>query len=177
MAHMISSVLRHVLSRRQSLRLQSSSCPFKVLGIAKTSSYEHVKKAFLKLALEHHPDTSKSSPSSSAETFTQIRQAFESIQHVNGQATIVGAIPEKWNDESLQSWFHQQTGQNLSFRMDAATRRQVADAAAMSPGGLDKGGMWELARTIASEEKSSPVMDDPLQLDGSGKARRRKKQT
>ena len=173
----------HVVGRRQDHRFLvcvlsfSSCCPFQVLGISNKSSYEEVKRAFVKLALEHHPDTSRAS-SPSVDRFTEIREAFESIQDVNGQAVILAHMERhKWNHETLHDWFRRETGQNLSFRMDAATRRQVAAAASMSPGGLDRGGMWELARKIAREEKESPVKDDPLQIEGGSyqRSRRRKK--
>lgn len=44
--------LRHFSSEAASFE----SCPFETLGVPKTSTYENVKQAFLKLAELHHPD-------------------------------------------------------------------------------------------------------------------------
>ena len=41
------------------------------------------------------------------------------------------------------------------FRMDVATRKEVIDMArSQSQGGLDRGGMWEMARAMAEQEES-----------------------
>jgi len=138
-----------------------SSCPFQILGIPKTSSYVNVKKAFVELALQHHPDTAEDK-SQQSDTFTTIRQAFESIRNDNGRATVVQGDSE-WTDKSLDAWFYRETGQHLSFHMDSSTRREVARVAeTMSPGGLDKGGMWAMADMIAKQGTSGG--EDPLQV-------------
>lgn len=127
------------------------------------AAYEKVKKAFVQLAFRHHPDTSNNKNSNQKDSdkddpgnsFVRIRRAFESIENVNGQA--VHATEENttaWTDETLTTWFHQETGQHLSFKMDASTRLQVANVSrTMSPGGLDRGGMWELAASVARQQE------------------------
>ena len=135
----------------------STTCPFEILGVATTASPEQVKTAFVTLALQHHPDTSQKL---STERFTQIRQAFESIQEGGGggglaSGPVARPIVVRQHD-SLQTTVH----------LDAATRREVAKVANMSHAGLDKGGMWDFARMIAQEEKESPVQDDPLLIQG-----------
>ena len=182
MASLVSLLLSRMIQgpcttgiQRQGIRFLSSvSCPFHVLGIPRASPYSEVKAAFVKLALEHHPDTSTSKCPSSGDQFTRIRQAFESIQQVNGQTKVIEQ-PQQWSDESLRIWILHETGQNLSFQMNAETRRQVASAASLSQGGLDKGGMWELARTIARQENESPAMDAPLQIERAEQPRRRRR--
>lgn len=63
------------------------------------------------------------------------------------------------DDSSFNDWFYQETGTSLSFYMDSATRKEVADVVTsnMSPGGLDRGGMWEMARMIAREEEAKSL--------------------
>ena len=75
--------------------------PFRVLGVPRGSPYKVVKEAFLKLALEHHPDRIQQQPREGAEpsnnatsklrqpedAFIRIRQAFEvSREGADGQA-------------------------------------------------------------------------------------------
>ena len=146
----------------------ASYCPFQVLKIPKSSSYADVKKAFVKLALEHHPDTAHDK-SLSHETFASIRQAFESIRNDNGRATTADGVDNnnhtEWTDESLDSWFYQETGQHLSFHMDSSTRQEVKEVAeTMSRGGLDTGGLWDLANMIARQERNKTAGEDPLQV-------------
>jgi hypothetical protein len=134
------------------------------LGLQTTASAEEVKQSFVKLALKHHPDTSPDT-TESGETFWRIRAAFEAIQ--NG-ATVARDSAEKWNDnDALSNWFHEETGLQFNFHMNAATRRELAHVATtMSPGGLDRGGMWEMARTVAQQKISA---EDPVQITGTRK--------
>lgn len=165
-------------------RFFSSSCPFSILGISKNSSYVDVKKSFVELALKHHPDTAENKSKHTDETFNDIRQAFESIRDENGRA-VLDSLSNDWTDESLDTWFYQETGQHLSFHMDSTTRREVAHVAdTMSRGGLDTGGLWDMANTIA---KRGSTGEDPLQVtcgrqddaknnsDSTGRRRRRRK--
>ena len=143
-----------------------SSCPFQVLGISKTASYSEVKKAFVQLALKHHPDTATDKSRQDDNTFSQIREAFESITDDNGRATVRNNKTSSiWTDESLDSWLYQETGHHLlAFSMDANTRRQVTHVhETMAPGGLDKGGMWQMASMIAKQAPTTGH-EDPLQV-------------
>lgn len=151
-----------------------------MLGLRQPCSYEAVKKAFAELALKHHPDM----PNGSVQSFTEIRRAFESIQQPPGGGSSAVVRQEgkeqevAWTSEELRRVVWDATGQDLSFVMSAKTRREVANVAdTMAPGGLDRGGMWELAKTISRQEKSSPSLDEPKQLDtgGHNKRRRRKR--
>lgn len=158
---LIASSRRGLFRRVSALRcVSSSSCPFQVLGISKTASYDEVRQSFVQLALKHHPDTS---PNKSGHTFASIRAAFEAIRNDEGRAALVGEA--QWTDDSLSTWFHDETGQRLCFHMNSATRREVSHVAnTMSPGGLDRGGMWEMARTVAQAQGNTS--EDPLQVTG-----------
>jgi len=48
---------------------------YDILGVSKNASKEEIKKAYRKLALEHHPDRNKSSDAS--EKFKEINEAYE----------------------------------------------------------------------------------------------------
>lgn len=162
-----------------SLRLATTSdktTPFVVLGLSdKSTSYTDVKAAFVKLALVHHPDRS----GGCKDEFMKVRRAFESIRELpDGSCALVDERDDYLDDDAMADWFFQETGQNLSFRMNAETRKEVAQAANMSQGGLDRGGMWEMARMIAREEEASPSKEEPAKLDApenSATRRRRKR--
>lgn len=49
---------------------------YQILGIAPTASSQDIKKAFRRLALVHHPDTSRN-PDPSAATFVLVQEAYQ----------------------------------------------------------------------------------------------------
>lgn len=134
----------------------SAACPFHVLGIPRSSTHEEVKKAFKKLALKHHPDTTTNKSDANGQIYWKIREALETILAGN----------DSQNENHLAQWFHDETGLSY-FYMTAATRNELTHVANnMSPGGLDRGGMWEMARTIArqQQQRGGSLQEDPLQL-------------
>mmetsp|Transcript_10629 Transcript_10629/g.15644 ORF Transcript_10629/g.15644 Transcript_10629/m.15644 type:complete len:182 (+) Transcript_10629:376-921(+) len=160
---------RVINSRITSFRNISQRCKaaLAILGITNDEnsiSYDDVKKAFVKQALKHHPDRSTGS---SAE-FVKVRRAFESVKELpDGSCLIIGEDEMiQWTDQSLSDWFLHETGQPLSFHMNSATRKEVAEVAnTMQQSGLDRGGMWEMARMIAQEEADCPSRPEPKQLE------------
>jgi DnaJ-class molecular chaperone len=136
--------------------------PFDILGIPKNSSYEGVKRKFVELAMKTHPDISSKredgKEAGSVEDFIRLRQAFEAIhKNSDGTARLVDdGEDSSWSDDNFKAWFYEETGhQDVMFAMDLATRKEVMDIAeSQSQGGLDKGGMWEMARNMAEQEKS-----------------------
>jgi hypothetical protein len=156
--------------------------PYSILGVTEETSiavtYKDVKERFVKLALEYHPDRTGGG---SGEQFLKIRQAFESVKELpDGSCAVTDDETDEtmWSDDSLSNWFFEETGQNISFRMDFKTRKEVAEVANMAQGGLDKGGMWEMARMIAREEECSPSVEKPKlveQGENVGTRRRRKR--
>ena len=136
--------------------------PFRILGVTKGSSYKSVKETFIKLAHKHHPDRRQSSDGSedAAATFIRIRQAFEIIREGrNGEAEATGE--SQWSKEDLRDFMNEQTAEFLSFKMDHDTRKAVIKTVTdLSPGGLDRGGTWEMARMLAQREKSAPDGED-----------------
>lgn len=55
---------------------------YDVLGVSKTSSQEEIKKAYKKLAMQHHPDRNKWNKESE-EKFKQINQAYDTLWDAN----------------------------------------------------------------------------------------------
>eukprot|EP00934_Nitzschia_sp_Nitz4_P001280 Nitzschia sp. Nitz4//scaffold322_size40381//18114//18731//NITZ4_007562-RA/size40381-processed-gene-0.22-mRNA-1//-1//CDS//3329547833//1280//frame0 len=133
----------------------SDNNPFDILGIPKNSSYDDVKKHFLQLALKHHPDLS-GDEEGDVEMFIRIRQAFEQIRETDCGGAAVSGEESYMSDQEFEVWFHEETGhQDVLFRMDITTRREVIDIAnSQSQGGLDRGGMWEMARSMAEQQKN-----------------------
>ena len=150
----------------------SSANPYLVLGVPVNSSYETVKSAFLKQAMEHHPDLASSNKNNGDTTiFVRIRQAFEEIvqDHKKGGAA-TSRDNKAWqnaastwkNEAEFQEWFRQETSNHLTFDMSHDTRQEVIRVyRTMSNGGRDlRGGYWEMARQLAEREAVIGVADN-----------------
>ena len=151
-------------------------------------TYEQVQAAFRKLALTHHPDTAEkqvpldgnSIKNGNNEEFTRIRQAFESIVEGPGGIALLRdqyseiSQEHQTNDNSSSNELPN-TATHLHPTLNPSILREVAEVADMSPGGLDRGGMWQYAKMVKNmaQEEGLP----PLQLEGVGevKTRRRRK--
>ena len=151
-------------SKREFPRIRSGENPFKILGVSNSATYTEVKQRFLELALKHHPDHSTTHSTSEDENnssersvvdFIRFRQAFESLKEdMDGTASQVEKGAPSWTDEEFKAWYYEETGHaDLEFRMDIKTRKEVIDVYNQQvQGGLDRGGMWEMARRMAEEE-------------------------
>jgi hypothetical protein len=143
-------------------QIRSGNNPFDVLGVSKVATYTEAKQRFLELALKYHPDHATKREcgdegnSTRTDDFIRFRQAFESLKEdMNGNVTQVDEGESTWSDEEFNAWYHEETGHSdLMFRMDMKTRREVIDVVnEQAQGGLDRGGMWEMARKMAEEER------------------------
>jgi len=142
------------------------SCPFCALGVPKNSSYKHVKNAFLALALKHHPDTSEDK-GASTRLFIKILSAFDQIKELpNGTAALRDVNDRSdayMTSEKFESWFFTETGKhspNISshgrLELSRETIREISEMTkVMDCGGLDRGGMWDLAKTISQNVKDN----------------------
>jgi hypothetical protein len=147
----------HVRSRYSFFTTRSLDNPYSVLNIPSNSNFETVKAAFIKAALKHHPDVSKS-PESTTE-FIRIRQAFEKIALIqessnNTKSSDTNTNHPEWKtDADFYEWFKMATSEYLAFEMNHQTRNEVIDTyRSMSSGGLDRGGHWEMARQLAERQ-------------------------
>jgi hypothetical protein len=158
---------------------------YRVLSLSVSSNYEEVKGTFLKLALRHHPDKTGEN---SVDEFIRYRTAFETIRKATNKHKQRpnneddddedDDMAADWNDEEMQTWFYEETGEFLSFQMDQDTIDEVIKAfTTLSPGGRDPG-EWEMARQLTEREarrKAGDLDDDDddgplLQLTGSMKS-------
>ena len=61
--------------RSVNFKFSQSKDPYSILGISRTSTAEEIKKQYLKLAKQYHPDYSPST----AEKFKEINAAYEIV--------------------------------------------------------------------------------------------------
>jgi hypothetical protein len=94
-----------------------------------------------------------------------VRSAYETIRAEHefsaarrrggSEATFPSESPDSCSRDALRDWYvHETGGDDLSFgfAMTDATRQEVADVHwTMGQGGLDRGGMWEMARQLAAD--------------------------
>ena len=140
-----------------------------------------MKKSFLKIAMQHHPDVvgelEGDEKQKSVDLFMKSRQAFESIVEVEGGMAALREEVEmekglkkksKMSDEEFDAWFLDETGHNnpFSFDIDPATMREVADMTDTIGGGLDRdGGMWTLANMVSRSVKDGKESASVLRLE------------
>jgi hypothetical protein len=149
--------------------------PFKVLGVTEETLYKDVKKAFLQIAMKHHPDTSKADTDQEREqmrdVFVNSRIAFESLTAGPDGMAI---RKEDYEDamENFDSWFQSETGHKnpFDFDMDPETMKEVAKMTDTIGGGvgggMDRdGGMWALARLVTQQVKQGGDAGAMLRLD------------
>ena len=157
------------------------SNPYSVLGVPKTASMAEIKRSFIKLALEHHPDRT-TTPSASHDRFVQIRHAFEELMGRNATSNNNSTTPPSgWSSEELEHWWSHQaeaTKEFLTFDMSESTKQEVIHVyRTMAAGGKDKGGYWEMARQLAERHEAAGDKEPTrlLETNESGVTRRRRK--
>lgn len=169
------------LSTPASRALKKAVCPFRVLGVPTESTYSVVKKSFLKIAMQHHPDVvgelEGEEKQKSVDLFMKSRKAFDSIVEVEGGMAALREEVElekglkkqsKMSDDEFDAWFLNETGHNnpFSFDIDPATMREVADMTDTIGGGLDRdGGMWTLANMVSRSVKDGKESASVLRLE------------
>lgn len=158
-------------------------------------TYEQVRAAYRNLALVHHPDTADKSSSNGSEVdarnFNRIKEAFDAIvEGPGGLAVLRGRHSAKSSDyysakdndgansDNNNVQHHEKSHTFLHPTLNPSILREVAQVADMSPGGLDRGGMWQYAnmvRTVAEEEGLPPLQVGGDVEEEKKRRRRRKK--
>ncbi|VEU33877.1 unnamed protein product [Pseudo-nitzschia multistriata] len=133
--------------------------PFRILGVSPSASLETIKKAFTKLALQHHPDTANTR---SYKEFIIVRNAYETIRdsintgdsregmsNVRRENNWNSQTQEKFSEEEFLEHLYRQTGTKIS----SAQRRELIklDLSRM-PGATYHGPGWDFARRVAIEQ-------------------------
>jgi hypothetical protein len=123
---------------------QTFNCPYQQLNVEKEAEYKVVKKAFLRLAMENHPDTaghdSEKSKKKALNIFMKARSAFESIVEMpdGGSGLKSEHDGHGMEGDEFDSWLKSETGLNpFDLNLDADTLKEIADASA-SQAGLDR---------------------------------------
>ena len=142
-------------SLRGAVRALSSttrSAALQRLGCTEASSREAVRDAYYKLAKACHPDQG-----GSAAEFRALAAAYERLLRGGDDADATDTTPAHGfaADDPLAVYVR------VERERAAAMRRELADAATLASGGLDKGGMWWLAEQMAGEQGPPEEVSKP----------------
>ena len=131
------------------------------LGCSEASSREAIRDAYYKRAKASHPDQG-----GSAAEFRALAEAYASALRGGDDADATDATPEHGfaADDPLAVYVR------VERERAAAMRRELADAAKLSSGGLDKGGMWWLAEQMAGEPEEPEAAPRPPKQVGAAAA-------
>ena len=152
------------LRTRGAVRALSSttrSAALQRLGCSEASSREAIRDAYYKLAKACHPDQG-----GSAAEFRALASAYELALRGDDAADAPDATPEHGfaADDPLAVYVR------VERERAAAMRRELAEAAKLNSGGLDKGGMWWLAEQMAGEEPEPEAAPRPPKQVGAAAA-------
>ena len=122
------------------------------LGCSEASSREAIRDAYYKRAKACHPDQG-----GSAAEFRALAAAYENALRGGDDADAADTTPEHGfaADDPLAVYVR------VERERAAAMRRELAEAAKLNSGGLDKGGMWWLAEQMAGESAPEEVATPP----------------
>ena len=144
------NITQHSQEKRQRKRQkQKREDPFHVLGLKASDKvdYNTVKRTFLQIAMQHHPDTTNADTEQERDEhrdiFVAARKAFERIvEGPDGLAVVRSDETAATFDdeEALNEWFHQESGGLDMPFMDLQTRKEVSRVMEEIGGGLDRDG-------------------------------------
>ena len=152
------SVHASLRASRGTVRALSSttrSAALQRLGCTEASSREAIRDAYYKLAKACHPDQG-----GSAAEFRALAAAYERALSGGGDADTADTTPKHGfaADDPLAVYVR------VERERAEKMRRELAEAATLASGGLDKGGMWWLAEQMAGEEEPEQASRPPKQL-------------
>ena len=136
------------------------------LGCTEASSREAIRDAYYRLAKACHPDQG-----GSAAEFRALAAAYERALSGGDDADAADETPEHGfaADDPLAVYVR------VERERAAAMRRELAEAAKLNSGGLDKGGMWWLAEQMSGEGGPEEVAKPPPKLPRRRNARQSRK--
>jgi len=156
---------RFLSSSRSARRLAA----LELLGCDASSGRDDVRDAFYELAKKHHPDRNPDG----LEYFKKLVAAFEDAR---SGADAAAAAAE---DDEFEMTGAAADPLAVFLRVEAERaaelRRELTAANALSAGGLDKGGMWELARQVAETLPPGDDAEAPRALPAGRRRRRRRR--
>ncbi len=150
----------------RALSSTTRSAALQRLGCSEASSREAIRDAYYKRAKACHPDQG-----GSAAEFRALASAYACALHGGDDADAADTTPEHGfaADDPLAVYVR------VERERAAAMRRELAEAAKLNSGGLDKGGMWWLAEQMAGEQGPEEVSKPPPKLPRRRNARRSRK--
>ena len=150
----------------RALSSTTRSAALQRLGCTEASSREAIRDAYYRLAKACHPDQG-----GSAAEFRALAAAYEGALRGGEDADTADATPEHGfaADDPLAVYVR------VERERAAAMRRELAEAAKLNSGGLDKGGMWWLAEQMAGEGGAEEVAKPPPKLPQRRTARQSRK--
>ena len=152
------------LRTRGAVRALSSttrSAALQRLGCTEASSREAIRDAYYKLAKACHPDQG-----GSAAEFRALAAAYERALSGGGDADTADTTPKHGfaADDPLAVYVR------VERERAEKMRRELAEAAKLNSGGLDKSGMWWLAEQMAGEEPEPEAAPRPPKQVGAAAA-------
>lgn len=99
---------------------------YKILGVAKNASVDDVKKAYRKLAMQHHPDRNPGNKAAE-EKFKEINEAYEVLRDTDKRARYdqLGDSYQRWQQTggtpgnfNWEDWFSQTPGGGRGVQVD-----------------------------------------------------------
>ena len=151
----------------RALSSTTRSAALQRLGCTEASTREAIRDAYYRLAKACHPDQG-----GSAAEFRALASAYErALRGGDDDADTTDATPAHGfaADDPLAVYVR------VERERAAAMRRELAEAAKLNSGGLDKGGMWWLAEQIAGEGGAEEVARPPPKLPRRQNARQSRK--
>jgi hypothetical protein len=148
--------VRHfVFDSRKARKSKKKKNPFKVLKVPKESLYKDVKRKFLKIAMDNHPDMhtdgmSEKEQDAMRDRFIEARMAFERLEEdpTDGTAILKEELIDR--ESNFDSWFHNETGLKNPFDvdLDPETMKEVAEITEKMGGkqGMERDGGSKLTK-------------------------------
>ena len=145
----------------RALSSTTRSAALQRLGCSEASSREAIRDAYYRLAKACHPDQG-----GSAAEFRALAEAYERALRGDAADAPDDATPEHGfaADDPLSVYVR------VERERAAAMRRELAEAAKLNSGGLDKGGMWWLAEQMAGEPEEPEAAPRPPKQVGAAAA-------
>ena len=111
--------------RKKKHKRKKINDPFKILGVKENMPYKDVKRAFLLIAMENHPDTAAHKAATEEELnqmrelFISARTAFESLTECTREGVAIRKSDVEDDEmDNFDSWFKSETGFDTPFQFD-----------------------------------------------------------